>query len=246
MKRIYLIALFFMIAMIGKAQTAQEIITSYYQAIGGKKWDAVTNMKMNAVVDNNGMKIPVEVVITSKGKTYTKITIQGTDIIQSAFDGTTSWGVNFMTQKAEKSSSDDSENAKRSAIDFPNALIVANKLDYKVTLDGEEKIDGTTCFKLKVEKKTMLADGKEVPNIEYYYIDKDNNILIMTETEITSGQMKGKIAQTKYSNYQEVNGVYIAFSQSSGVKDEGEMAISFDKIEVNVSVDDTVFVYKGE
>jgi hypothetical protein len=89
----------------------------------------------------------------------------------------------------------------------------------------------------------MLSEGKEVPNIEYYYIDKETFVPIMTESEISSGEMKGKIAQTKYSDYQEVNGVFIAFSQTSGIKDGMSQTITFDKVLINSTIDETGFKF---
>ena len=139
--------------------------------------------------------------------------------------------------------SDDTENAKRSAKEFPNALLNYKNLGYQATLIGSETIDGVDCHKIKLEKKTMLSEGKEVPNIEFYYLDKENNVPIQTETEILSGEMKGKISQTKYSDYQEVNGVYIAFSNTSGIKDEMSQTIQFDKIEINPEIDSNKFLF---
>ena len=55
--------------------------------------------------------------------------------------------------------------------------------------------------------------------------------------------MKGKISQTKYSDYQEVNGVYIAFSNTSGIKDEMSQTIQFDKIEINPEIDSNKFLF---
>ena len=241
---IILLSLLF-ISSFSNAQKVEDIISKYYETIGGKNWDAVNGMRMTANVEANGMKIPVEVVMMKDGKMFTKISIQGMEITQGAFDGETSWSTNFMTQKAEKSEAEDNENAKRSAKDFPNGLINATKLGYKATLEGEEKVEGVACFKIKLEKKTSLSEGKEIPNIEYYYIDKDTYVPIMTETEITSGEAKGKIAQTKYSDYQEVNGVFIAFSQTSGIKDGMSQAITFDKIEINPTVDEKSFKFPG-
>ena len=91
-----------------------------------------------------------------------------------------------------------------------------------------------------------MAEGKEVPNIEYVFIDKDTKAIIMAETELTSGEAKGKIAQTKYSDYQEVNGVYVAFSQTMGVKDGESQAITFEKIEANPTVSAENFKFPGE
>jgi outer membrane lipoprotein-sorting protein len=225
------------------AQTAEEIISTYYQTIGGSKWDTVSAMKMNANVDQGGMKIPVEVVMLKDGRMYTEITLMGNTMIMQAFDGSTVWTTNFMSMEAEKAPADETENTKRAAKEFPNALINYKSLGYTPTLLGTETIDGTVCHKIKLDKKTILAEGKEVPSFEYYYIDKESNIPILTETEIQSGEMKGKTSQTKYSDYQEINGVYVPFSQTSGIKDGMTQTIQFDKISLNPKIDESKFLF---
>jgi hypothetical protein len=122
-------------------------------------------------------------------------------------------------------------------------LVHYKNLGYSATLLGSEKIEGTDCHKIKLEKKTMLVDGKEVPNVEYYYMDKESNVPVLVETEINSGEMKGKISQTKFSDYQEVNGVYFPFSTTQGLKDGESQTIQFEKIEVNPTVEEGVFAF---
>jgi len=224
-----------------QAQKVDEIINTYYETIGGKKWDAVKGIRMTANVDQGGMTIPVEVVSLRDGRNYTQITLMGNTMTMAAFDGKTSWTTNYMTMQAEESESEDSENARRTAKEFPNALVNYKEHGYTATLLGLEKVDGAECHKIKLEKKTALVDGKEVPNVEYFYIDKENNVPVMTETEISSGEMKGKIAQTKFSDYQEVNGVMIAFSNTSGIKDGQSQTMQFEKVEVNPQVDESKF-----
>lgn len=243
MKHVFL---FFLLGSLGfnaTAQTVDEIINAYHQTIGGSKWDNVNGLKMNANVEQGGMKIPVEVVMLKDGRMYTEITLMGNTMIMQAYDGSTMWTTNFMSMEAEKAPSDETENAKRAAKEFPNALISYKSLGYVPTLIGSETIDGTPCHKIKLEKKTMLAEGKEVPNVEYYYIDKENNIPILTETEIQTGEMKGKISQTKYSDYQEIEGVFIAFSNTSGIKDGMSQTIQYDKVELNPKVDESKFSF---
>lgn len=246
MKKIFLVGALSLISFFSMSQTAEEIANNYYQAIGGAKWETVKSILMTANVDAGGMKIPLEIVQMNDGRMYTKINFQGQEIIQAAFDGKTSWSTNFMTQKAEKSTSDDNENAIRESKEFPDALICYKKLGYTLTLEGEEKVDGVACHKLKLVKKTLLVEGKEVPNIEYYYIDKDSNVPIMTEQEINSGEMKGQIGQSKFSDYQEVSGVILPFSLSQGLKDGESQAISFDKVLINASIDEKTFVFPEE
>ena len=89
----------------------------------------------------------------------------------------------------------------------------------------------------------MLVEGKEVPNVEFYYLDKENNVPVLVEAEIKEGEMKGKISQAKFSDYQEVNGVYIAFSNSNGIKDEGAQVIQFEKVEINPTFDEKDFKF---
>ena len=224
-----------------QAQTANDIIASSKEAMGGAAWDKINGLKYVATVEQMGMKIPLEIVSMRDGRMYTKISLQGMEITQGAYDGTTVWSTNFMTQKAEKADDETTENTKRSCKDFPMGLFHCADLGYKATLEGEETIDGVICHKIKLDKKTTLAEGKEVPNIEYYYIDKDSKAVIMTESELTAGEMKGKIAQTKYSDYQEVSGAFVAFSQTMGLKDGESQAISFEKIEANPTVEDAAF-----
>lgn len=225
------------------AQNVDEIIKSYHEAIGGKKWDAVNGMRMTANVEQGGMKIPVEVVTLRDGRMYTKVTFMGNTMTMGAFDGDKSWSTNFMTMEPEEGTAETSENAKRAMKEFPNALINYKSLGYSATLLGTEKIEGTECNKIKLEKKTMLVEGKEVPNVEFYYLDKENNVPVLVEAEIKEGEMKGKISQAKFSDYQEVNGVYIAFSNSNGIKDEGAQVIQFEKVEINPTFDEKDFKF---
>jgi outer membrane lipoprotein-sorting protein len=116
-------------------------------------------------------------------------------------------------------------------------------LGYNASLLGTEKIEGTECYKIKLEKKTLLVEGKEIPNVEYIYLDVENKVPLVVETEITSGEMKGKISQTKFSDYQEIEGVIMPFSTTSGLKDGPSQAIQFEKIEINPKVDESKFSF---
>lgn len=243
MKKSLLLLALVVYSFASKAQTVEEIISTYHQTIGGTKWDGIAGMQMNANLDQGGMKIPVEVVMLKDGRMYTEITLMGNTMIMQAFDGNTVWTTNFMSMEAEKAPADETENTKRATKEFPNALVNYKSLGYTPTLLGTETIDGTACYKIKLDKKTILAEGKEVPSIEYYYIDKENNVPILTETEIQSGEMKGKTSQTKYSDYQEVDGVIVAFSQTSGIKDGMTQTIQFDKISLNPKIDESKFLF---
>ncbi len=243
MKTFYTALMIFASTITCHAQTAEQIINDYIQVTGGKNWESVNAMKMITNFEGSDMKI--EQVIYRDGRTYSKLNFQGNETVQSAYDGTTLWKTNMRTQKPEKSDSEAVENFKRNIGAFPNALIAYKWMGYSVSLEGEEKLDGVDCYKIKMTKKPLLTQGVEVANIEYYFIDKDSKVVIMIEAEITEGKMKGQIAQQKFSDYQEVNGLLIAFNISFGFKGQESQSITYEKVEINPEINNELFKYKG-
>jgi hypothetical protein len=246
MKKILFLTMIVLTAIVGKTQTADEIIQNANDVIGGSAWDKVNSIKMSSIIEEGGMKIPLEIVVMRDGRTYTKFNLQGMDIFQNVFDGTNLWSINFLTQKPEKADNEEVENFKRNLGDFPSPMFTYKKSGYAVERLADDVVDGVNCYKIQMTKKPQMADGVEVSNIDYHYIDKDSYALIMTETEIMSGEMKGKISQIKYSDYQEVSGVFMPYSMDQGIKDLGAQTIAFTTVEINASIDETVFAYKGE
>jgi len=246
MKKVLFLAVIVLSSLTGFNQTADEIVQSAHEVIGGSAWDKVNSIKMNSVVEEQGMKIPLEIVLMRDGRTYTKINIQGMDIFQNVFDGTNLWSINFYTQKAEKADNEALENFKRTLADFPSAITNYKQNGYAIERLTDDVVDGTNCYKIKLTKKPQLADGVEVSDIEYHYFDKDSYAHIMVETEIMTGEMKGKMSQVKFSDYQEVSGVYLPYSMDQGIKDLGSQTIPFTTVEINPTIDETLFTYKGE
>lgn len=227
-----------------QAQTADEIISTYFENIGGvENLEQLQGIKFNASVNQQGTIIPIEIVQLKSGKQMTTVTFQGKEIKQGVFDGETLWGTNFMTQKAEKRDKETTDNFKLEINDFPDPFLNYKEKGYGVELMGKETVDGTETFKIKLTKEPVTVDGNKEENISYYYFDTDSFVPIMVESEIKSGPMKGQISQTKFSDYQEVDGLYFPFSFSQGLKDKGSQMVTIDKIELNPTVDDSVFEF---
>lgn len=223
-------------------QTADEIIANYFENTGGyENWGKVTGLKIKAKVQSGGMEIPLESVQLKDGRRYTKITLQGQELMQGVFDGTNLWGTNIQTMKAEKSAAEDLENFKLNINDFPDPFYDYKSKGYTVELVGKETVEGTETFKIKLVKEPLTVDGQKVDDITYYYFDTENFVPIVTESEIPSGQMKGAIRRTTQSDFQEVNGLYFPFSMTEGLKDGPTQPITLEAIEVNPEVDEKVF-----
>lgn len=248
MKKIALGLLFMLGAWTTNAQkmTADQIIEKYVETVGGAEaWSKLKGQKMVATAAVQGMEFPIEMYELKDGRQITKFDIQGRAMVQGAFDGETLWSISFMTMKAEKDETEATENFKRTIGEFPGALFTYKSMGYTAELDGEDVKEGVECYKIKMTKKPEIIDGKEVPNIQYYFIDKENFVPVTIEEEITSGQGKGQTSTTILSDYQEVNGLYFAFAIKQG---DGMNAfeITIDSVELNPTVEDSVFAFPAE
>ncbi|MDG1331810.1 MAG: outer membrane lipoprotein-sorting protein [Crocinitomicaceae bacterium] len=246
--KILLAAITLMISVSSFAQvTADQIIDNYFEAMGGKEgFRNLKGQKMAAEVEAQGMTIPLEIYMMADGKSITKFEVMGMSMSQDAFDGEVAWGTNFMTQKAEKSEAEDSENKKRSIGEYPSPLLDYADKGYSVELMDNDVVDGVDCYKLKVTKKPILVEGEEVENVEYYYFDQETFVPLMTESEMQSGPEKGSMAMTLYSDYQEVDGMYFAFSMTFKTEDSDGQLIELESIELNPEVADDFFAFPVE
>lgn len=226
------------------AQDLDEILDNYFENTGGwAHWEALEGIKMTAKINQMGMEIPLEIIQLKSGKQMTVINFQGQQIKQGVFDGQVLWSINMMTQKAEKSDQETTDNIKREMGDFPDPFLNYQAKGYTAELLGTEEIDGAECYKIKLTKKPLIVDGQEVDNVSFYYFDMDNFVPIAVQSEIKAGPAKGQMSEVKMSDYQEVSGYYFPFSMIQGLKGQEGQAITFNQIEVNPQVDEAEFVF---
>ncbi len=225
------------------AQTTEEIIDNYIENIGGQEaWSKINSMTVTGVGRQQGVDYPFVATFMKDGRTVINVDLQGTSFIVEAFDGENAWSMNFQTQKAEASDSEASSNYKNDAKDnIPDAFFNYKEKGYKVELVGKEDFEGTECFKIKLTKSPVLVDGKEEDNIDIYYFDTENFVPIAVESVVKSGPAKGATSQTLISDYQEVEGLYIAFSQIEKFNGQIGLEMVFEKVLFNAEVDENIF-----
>lgn len=249
MKTIQLLAAFFILAITAttQAQTADEILTNYFENTGGTdNWKAIKGMQMNGIVKTQGVELPFEQILMADGRSYSKANFQGQDFYQDIYDGETLWNTNQISQKAEKSDAETTANRKLDSNDFPDKFLNYKEKGYTLELIGKETIEGTETFKIKLTMEPKIIDGQEVPSIVFVYFDTENYVPIVEEQEIISGPSKGQISVNKFSDYEEVNGLYFPFSIIQSVKDNpafGQFELVVKSIEFNPEVSDDIFAF---
>lgn len=231
------------------AQTAEEIIDSYLETIGGKdKIAAIKSIKMTGKGQAQGMEIPVTMYQKAPSKQRLDIAFQGKEMTQLCFNGEEGWSVNFMTMKPEKWDKEQSNIMKQEADDLPDPFLNYEKKGYTVTLEGKETIEGTECHKIKLTKKPVTVEGKEVENYSYYFFDTETNVPIMEREFAKTGPAKGQASETYFSDYEEVEGVgvYFPFTISNKMNGQQVFGLTIEKIETNIEIDDALFAFPEE
>ncbi len=243
MKKILLLITLLTATVAVQAQTVDEILTKYFAQVGGKdKLAAQQSMKASGKLKVQGMELPLTVMAKAPNKTIAKVNFQGKEMIFNAFDGTTAWATNQMTLKPEAQSSEDSENAKDEQ-QIQDPFIDYAAKGYKAELVGKETIEGTECHKIKLTRKPVKVEGKDEENTTEYFFSVADNVPIMTRSFMKKGPMKGKAIESYMSDYQDVNGLMVPFTMAQKMNGQQVMSFTFEKIENNVPVEDTVFVF---
>jgi hypothetical protein len=137
----------------------------------------------------------------------------------------------------EEADAEATHNMKNQSMDFPDPFVNYKEKGYSVELIGDETMEGTETFKIKLTRKPMLVDGAEEPNVTFYYFEKENFVPIATESEVKQGPMKGQIVKDTLSDYQEVEGLYFPFAITMG----GGQPVTMTEIVINPEIDDTMF-----
>jgi outer membrane lipoprotein-sorting protein len=242
-RKIFVLALLALFAQVTVAQTADEIIENYLKATGGKdKWATVQSTRMIAKIKTQGQEFPMTMLSEAPNKQKMFISVGSNVVVLNAFDGKEGWKSNLMTGKIEKNEAEDSENAA-SEMDFPEPFANYKNKGYSVALEGEESIEGTACYKIKLTKKPIKVDGKEEENFSHYFFDKESGVPMMTRKTEKKGQLKGVTIDIFVSDYQEVNGLFFPFTMTQKVNGQTEGVIVIEKVEVNTDIDDAEFAF---
>jgi len=232
--RILLFLLSGLLALSMSAGELDDILQKHYDAIGGlDKLKAVKSLKVSGKMNMQGIEAPFTVYMKRPGKARMEFTFQGMTGVQ-ATNGTDAWQVMpFMGKnEPEPMTPDDAKDVKEQA-DFDGPLVDWKDKGNQIELMGDADAEGTPCYKLKVTKKNG--------DVQYVFIDKDYYLEIRDEG---TRKMQGTEVETftNYGDFKEVDGMMMPHVIEGGVKGtQMKQTLTFDKIEPNVEIDDTIF-----
>jgi hypothetical protein len=217
------------------AQTADDIIARYIKTVGGmERIQAVETLRRTGRFTGGG-GFEAAVVEESKrpNSVRQEFSLQAMTGV-TAYDGHTGWKIEPWGGKKEPESL--SEEEMRDIVeesDFDGPLINYQQKGNRVEFVGQEQVEGTDAFKLKV----TLASG----DVRYFYMDTDYYVPIRIETKRMIRGAEQEF-ETSLGDYKAVAGWYLPHSFETGLRGSPDRnKITFDRIEANVSVDDQRF-----
>jgi hypothetical protein len=185
------------------AQTADEIIDKYLAAIGGKqKWLSLNTIIQEGVLKSGGVDIPIKYFQTHNKGSRQELNVAGLvgyDIC------TPKEGWVFMPfngqQKPETKSPDD---IKRSLDDLD---LQGNLIDYKakghtVEFIGNEEVEGTDCYKIKLTRKNS--------GTQTLFIDPASFLVVrqVNKTNVSGQEIESTV---DFSDYRSIDGLMFPF-----------------------------------
>ncbi|MEP6950136.1 MAG: hypothetical protein ABI863_12705 [Ginsengibacter sp.] len=231
---VFILALVF--AQFANAQSLDEIINQYIIARGGKeKLDSVHSVYFEGTRQMMGNEVQVKVT-----KVDGKL-----NRVDFEFGGNSGYtiitpdkGWRYIPMRSDKPEEIPGAQLKtmQDQLDIAGPLVNYAAKGYQAALKGKDTVSGKEAYKIQLTN----AAGKDIT----YYIDTKTNLLIQIRqmgnaTRVGAGGVTEVI--TDLSDYKEVGGVMFPHTIVTEGIGMGSGSMSFDKIEVNIPVDEKLY-----
>ena len=216
------------------AQSVDDIIAKYYQAAGGlDKFKTVNTMRISGRMTlGQGMEAPFTRITKRPKFVRLDFTLQGMTATQ-AYDGQGGWWfVPFMGQTAPEAMPADLAKAMDEDADFDGPLVGYKDRGIEVESAGQEQVEGTNTYKLKV----TLKNGE----VTYYFIDAEYWLPIRTESKRTIQGREMSIVTT-LGDYKAEGGLMVPHSIQVSGQGPGMQGFVIEKVEINPPLKDEDF-----
>ena len=216
-----------------------DILKNYFENIGGEdEWKKIKSMTITGKTSAQGMTMPITIQSMSPAYFKMEMDFQGKKFI-TAYNGETAWTLNPFMGGSEPTKMDEEGTKSMSKQKFQDEFIDYKEKGHEIELAGTEEVDGTETYKVKMTKK----DG----DVVFYFFETENYVPIMIRSLMDSGPMKGQSIETFMSDYQEVDGLMVAFTTEQKMGGNPVFSMTAEKIMFNdedIEVD--VFAFPGE
>lgn len=216
------------------AQSLEAIIKQYSTAMNSDKLSSIKTIKITGKMSAMGMEMPMVMQMKNPDKVKVTYSFNGMEMV-SVFDGVKGYTMNPMT-----GSSEPVELTGTQLNQVKNNNIFTNQLQeyYKnkqLTLEGVEDVNGKPANKLKVN----VEGGNPI----FMFVDKGTGLIVKSTTKVD--QMGTAMdVETYLNDYTDTKGVIMPKKTVARMNGMEAGVISFDVIEIDVPMDDSIFKVK--
>lgn len=216
------------------AQTADEIIAKYIQAVGGKeKLSAITSLYTEGKMEVMGMEgIMKSTTLNGKGSKQ-EMEIMGA-VITTCYTDKDGWSINPMAGSTSAETMPEAQyNSGKEQIFIGAPFVFYTEKGYKAELLGNEDVAGSNAYKIK------LTSPENVSAV--YFFDAETALLTKT---IQQAEMQGQMMENEiiYSDYRDTDGTLQPFKMEMSVAGgQFTMTSTITKVELNKPVDEAFF-----
>lgn len=221
------------VALSTKAQTADDIIQKYASAMGGlDNINKIKTVKMSGTVSAQGMDLPLTIQIINGKAMRSDVEVMGQAVVNSYKEGK-GWKINPFAGASTATDATETELGDMKA----QSSLASQLMDYKargckVELQGQEDVNGAKAYKIKLTE----ASNKETT----YYVDATTYLVIkvMGKRNVMGQDMEIESYMNEAKDFGGVKFNTAIVQKASG---QTFQEIHFDKVEVNVPVDEKIF-----
>jgi len=214
------------------SQSLDDILKEHFSAIGQDNILKVNTQKLTGKMIQGGIEIPFILMSKRPDKIRIEGTFQGLTFIQN-YNGKEGWNLNpFAGVTDPQPMSEEDLKEIHYQADMDGMLWNWNEKGYTVTFDGKDDMEGTSCYKIKVD--TKAGDSFT------YYIDADSYLILRSNSKMQ--RLGNEIESDTYnSNYNMVEGIAVPGKIETKMKDQVMGTLVIENVEFNTELDDTLF-----
>jgi outer membrane lipoprotein-sorting protein len=222
-------------AALSSAETSEEIVAKNIQARGGlEKIKSIQSMRMTGTMRLGDDRLPTSLELKRPNKSRWEFTLEGQTAVQ-AYDGKTAWMIMpFEGQTEPQVMTDQEARDIEMQADVDGPLVDAAAKGNTIELVGKKTIEGgLETWHLRIIRKN--GDARDL------YLDGKTYLQVLAVTKRTADGETVEI-RSKIGDYKNVGGIMLPHlfeASASGVPQT--QALEFQKIEINVPIDDSRF-----